>query len=271
MEFDLEDPLGSSSSSSISKLFALESDHMPTYHHCFSFRCEAISLISQFLQLQFSCNLDPFVAYLAVNYLDRFVSRKEIEQGKPWLLRLIVISCLSLASKMNNIPFSLSDLQIEGCIFEAQSIQKMEFLILGALKWRMRSITPFSFLHFFISLAELELKDPSFKQALKHRASEIIFNAHYDIKFVGFKPSIVAASALISASHEVFPLQYSAVRASITACEYLHQETVSKCFNLMQEMEKIEAKESWFDYESSIISTEIPVSVLESNTKRRRI
>lgn len=66
--------------------------------------------------------------------------------------------------------------QKEGCIFEAQTIQKMELLILGALKWRMRSITPFPFLHFFISSAEL--KDPSLKRALKERATKIIFNAH---------------------------------------------------------------------------------------------
>jgi len=65
--------------------------------------------------------------------------------------------------------------QKEGCNFKAQSIQKMEPLILGALKWRMRSITPFSFLRFFISLAEIE--DQSLKQALKERASTIIFNA----------------------------------------------------------------------------------------------
>jgi len=65
--------------------------------------------------------------------------------------------------------------QKEGYNFKAQSIQKMEPLILGALKWRMRSITPFSFLHFFISL--LQIEDQSLKQALKERASAIIFNA----------------------------------------------------------------------------------------------
>lgn len=66
-------------------------------------------------------------------------------------------------------------IQKEGCNFKVQSIHKMEPLILGALKWRMRSITPFSFLRFFISLAEIE--DQSLKQALKERASTIIFNA----------------------------------------------------------------------------------------------
>lgn len=62
-----------------------------------------------------------------------------------------------------------------GFIFDSQTIQRMEMLILGALKWRMRSITPFSFLSFFISL--LKLEDPVPRQALNARASEIIFKA----------------------------------------------------------------------------------------------
>lgn len=72
--------------------------------------------------------------------------------------------------------------QKQGCNFDAQSIQKMELVILGALNWRMRSITPFPFLHFFISLAEI--KDQSLKQALKERASEIIFNAHNGTSYI---------------------------------------------------------------------------------------
>jgi cyclin D6 len=62
-----------------------------------------------------------------------------------------------------------------GFIFDTQTINRMELLILDALNWRMRSITPFSFVHFFISI--LELKDPSSSQPLKDRATEIIFKA----------------------------------------------------------------------------------------------
>lgn len=42
-----------------------------------------------------------------------------------------------------------------------------------------------------------------------------------DIKLLEYKPSTVAATALIFASHELFPQQYSILRASITASEYL--------------------------------------------------
>ncbi|XP_015943361.1 putative cyclin-D6-1 [Arachis duranensis] len=274
MEFDLEDPLScfkEQEAYTITELFASESDHMPapnylnSTHFRASFRCEAISLI---LQVQFSCNLDPSVAYLAINYLHRFMSRQEIPMEKPWLLKLVVISCLSLASKMKNTPLSISDIQIEGCIFESQTVGKMELLILGALEWRMRSITPFPFLHFFIS--STELKDPSLKQVLKEQATKIIFNAHNDIKLLEYKPSTIAASALISASRELCPQQYTMLRASIAACENLDEDSLTKCIDLMQEMVMwTEANESTID--TSFLSTETPVSVLERSIKRRRI
>ncbi|RDX76329.1 hypothetical protein CR513_43694, partial [Mucuna pruriens] len=83
MEFDLEDPLASfkeEQTFTISELFASESEHMPSPNclrstHFHVFCCEAISLI---LQVQLSCNLDTFVAYLAINYLHRFMSSQEI-------------------------------------------------------------------------------------------------------------------------------------------------------------------------------------------------
>ncbi|BAT86996.1 hypothetical protein VIGAN_05033100 [Vigna angularis var. angularis] len=298
MEFDLEDPLVSLEEEqpfTVSELFASESDHMPspnylslTHFHVFCF--EAISLILQvklclcnrfislsfvshllhfvmFLQVQLSYKLDPFVAYLAINYMHRFTSSQEIPKGNPWYLRLVVVSCLSLASKMKNTTLPFLEMLKEGCNFKVQSIQRMEPLILGALKWRMRSITPFSFLRFFISLAEID--DHSLKQALKERASAIIFNAQNDIKLLEYKPSTIAATALIIASHELLPHQYSILRASIISSEYLDEETLSKCFDLMQEMIRTVAKE--LDTERCFLRTETPGSVLERNTKRQRI
>ncbi|KAL4365741.1 hypothetical protein AHAS_Ahas07G0136400 [Arachis hypogaea] len=50
----------------------------------------------------------------------------------------------------------------------------MKGLVLGALEWRMRSITSFSFLTFFITL--IYVKDPM-EQVLKKRVDEIIFKS----------------------------------------------------------------------------------------------
>lgn len=62
-----------------------------------------------------------------------------------------------------------------GLVHDLQTVHRMEVLILGALGWRMRSVTPFSFLPFFASL--FELKDVPSRQALRARAIKIILKA----------------------------------------------------------------------------------------------
>lgn len=136
-------------------------------------------------------------------------------------------------------------------IFDIETIKRMEFLILGELKWRMRSITAFSFISFFISF--FKFKDLPLQQALKARATEIIFRAqngksklsqsinldilmckelspkifllffHLDIKILQFKPSLISASALLCASHELFPLQFPCYKAAILNCSHVHK------------------------------------------------
>ncbi|KAF8391433.1 hypothetical protein HHK36_023738 [Tetracentron sinense] len=267
MEFDLENPLTSfqeHQSDTIPALFAAESDHMPSQNYSRSFKSRDFDvsvrreIISLIVQTRFSCNFDPFIPYLAVNYLDRFISRQEMPQGKAWILKLLAMSCLSLAAKIKKTEFSLTDFQTEeGFIFDTQTIQRMELLILGALKWRMRSITPFSFMYFFISL--FKLKDPPLRQALKARATEIIFKAQNEIKLLEFKPSIIAASALLSASHELFPLQFPCFKKAISSCVYVNKENLFDCCNVMQDI-AMDGYESVFDIMSS---SDTPVNVLD--------
>ncbi|KAB5530178.1 hypothetical protein DKX38_020259 [Salix brachista] len=195
MDFSLENPLADSHEFHFdtipSDLFLIESDHMPSkiFREIIdfdeSFRREAVSSV-----LRVACNFDPSLSYLAVNYLDRFLSS-------------------------HGIPGD------GGFVFDAKTIQKMEVLILGALNWRMRSVTPFSFISFFISLFKPE--DPPLKQALKARASEIIFKAQNDINLWEFKPSLIAASALLYASQELFPMQFLCFRKAISNCSYVNK------------------------------------------------
>ncbi|KAL4384777.1 hypothetical protein GQ457_15G002720 [Hibiscus cannabinus] len=269
MEFDLENPLADFDHFSPS-LFLLESDHMPSHNYTrsleagdletVSVRREAIGSISQF-----SGEFGPFLLYLAVNYLDRFMSSQRIlmllQQHKTWAVRLVAGTCVSLAAKMMRTEFSLSDFQGDKVlVFDAQTIERMEYLILGAVKWRMRSITPFSFVSFFMPL--FELKDPPSTQAVKARAVEIILKAQIDTKLLEFKPSIIAASALLSASHELFPLQFPCFRQAISSCSYVNKQNMLKCYNSMRETEE-EGDRSMFDIVPSFSS---PVDVLEQQS-----
>ncbi|MCD7446291.1 hypothetical protein HAX54_000101 [Datura stramonium] len=257
--FDLENPLPFSHddethADTISPLFNIETDHMPckTYHQKLqhsdfhiTIREATISLI-----LQISQPFDPFLSYLAINYLDRFLCFHSLSEGKPWILKLIAVSCVSLALKMRKTEYSVTDIQQDGgMIFDTETIKRMEFLILGGLKWRMRSVTAFAFINFFISL--FKFKDlPLLQQALKARATEIIFTAQN-------------ASALLSASHELFPLQLPCYKTAILNCSYVHKDDLLKCFNVMEEI----AKEG---YESGAVemasSTSTPVNVLDMHS-----
>ncbi|KAK9156074.1 hypothetical protein Sjap_003554 [Stephania japonica] len=236
MEFDLENPLTplqEQQCDDIEALFASESDHTPSKnlsHFSLSIRRQAISSISQF-----SCDLDPFIPYLAVNYFDRFISTQSTPEPKPWILKLLAISCLSLAAKMNKIEFSVTDFQGDGgVIFDSQSIHRTELLILDALKWRMRSVTPFSFMEFFVSF--FLLNNPQLAQALRDRATEVLFKIQHETIMLGFRPSIAAASALVYASHELFPSQFLCFRSAILSCAYVNKDELMECCNAIEDV-----------------------------------
>ncbi|KAJ7948235.1 Cyclin [Quillaja saponaria] len=238
MEFDIENPLANSNdlqSDAVPSLFLAESEHTPSENYLqslkardydISVRREVISLISK--------------------------------QPKSWVLRLVALTCISLAAKMTKTEFSITDIQGDGgIIFDKQTIQRMEVLILGALKWRMRSITPFSFIPFFICL--FKLKDPPLMQALKARATEIIFKSQSDVKLLEFKPSIIAVSALLSTSHELLPLHYADFRKALSNCSFVNKEYMLQCYNVVQDITM-----DGYEYTYDIVSSwDTPVNVLD--------
>ncbi|KAG6401235.1 hypothetical protein SASPL_138085 [Salvia splendens] len=80
---------------------------------------------------------------------------------------------------MVNFIYELQD-NDGGLIFNSAMIERMEMLILGALKWQMRSVNPFSFLNYFVSLFDSG-DDERLIQALKNREAQIIFKSQHDL------------------------------------------------------------------------------------------
>ena len=79
MELDLEEPPAlyyTCEDSMFDNIFDIESQHMPSNSNHIDpvFRQQAMSLI-----LSSHKDLDPFVTYLAINYLDRFLSTGAIQ------------------------------------------------------------------------------------------------------------------------------------------------------------------------------------------------
>ncbi|CAN1801007.1 CYCD3-1 [Linum perenne] len=96
-------------------------------------------------------------AFLAINYLDRFIAGPCNE--KPWTIQLVAVGCLSLAAKVEetDVPLLL-DLQIDRTryLFEAKTIQRVELLILSELGWRMHPVTPISFMDHIVERMRLK-------------------------------------------------------------------------------------------------------------------
>ncbi|KAG6419118.1 hypothetical protein SASPL_121328 [Salvia splendens] len=267
-ELDLQNPFYNDD---VSSLFANESDHMSLLlsfdplDSRFSIRRTALSLI---FQAKFSYGLDPFLVYLSVNYVDRFLSNQELLDKSPWIPHILFVASVSLAAKMRNSDSSILLAVLQkggGYEFEAESVHRMEKIILAALQWRMRSITPFSFLQHFISLLNTQEQDSSLTQSLTTRASDIIYNVQHELKLLEYKPSMIAASALLCAIQDLNPPTFSSSEITLSTCEHVSKEVgLMECVGIMRE--------------ASSSGTSTPTSVLEEaavsekkSVKRRRL
>ncbi|CAH8273315.1 unnamed protein product [Arabidopsis lyrata] len=294
MEFHLEHPLSHSSlhnnfnddtdddETLPHSLFLVEFQHMPSSHYFHSLKSSAFLLsnrnhaISSIIQYSRKFD-DPSLTYLAVNYLDRFLSSEDMPQSKPWILRLISLSCVSLSAKMRKPEMSVSHLPVEGEFFDAQMIERMENVILGALKWRMRSVTPFSFLAFFISLFELKEDPLVLKHSLKSQAIDLTFNLQHDIRFLEFKPSVIAGAALLFASFELCPLKFPCFSNRIYQCTFVNKDELMKCYKAIQERDIVGENEASsetavnvLDQQFSSCESDKSITITASSPKRRK-
>ncbi|ONK82057.1 uncharacterized protein A4U43_C01F35680 [Asparagus officinalis] len=230
------------SNESIAEFLEGESDYSPGFDYRARFRSKSLDLLAReesvlwILKVRAFFRFQPLTAYLAVNYFDRFLSAHHVPEAEGWALPLLSVACLSLAAKMEetSVP-SLIDLQVEGTarfIFEPRIVCKMELLVLAALKWRLRSITPFTFIDFFAYKA-----DPSGTCArnLVSHATKIVLATIHDIEFLDHCPSSIAASAIISAAGENPELALIDPGSATSWCIGLTKEGITNCYHLMQE------------------------------------
>nr|CAB3454623.1 unnamed protein product [Digitaria exilis] len=222
-EFDLENPFISAAEEPIASLLDAEGHHAPSVSAVASaVRRDAAGFISK---VRFGAELavQPRVAYLALNYVDRFLSKRQLPyEQQPWAPRLLAISCLSLAAKMQRVAdFSIADIQSdEEFPFEEVNVRRMEQLVLDALEWRVRSVTPLAFLGFFLSAFYPPPRHPLQVSAVKARAVDILLCAQPEVKMAEFSPSVTAAAALLAAAGEITTANLPAFQAGFVACPF---------------------------------------------------
>nr|QYW07130.1 cyclin D5-2 [Dimocarpus longan] len=202
-------------------------------------KCARLDAIEWIFNTRAFFGLQIQTAYLSVDYFDQFLSKRSIEDGKLWAVRLLSVACLSLAAKMEEckVP-ALSEFQVEDYDFENKVILRMELLVLDALGWKMGSITPFAFLHYFISKLCGECRP----KELVSKAVEFVMTATKEINLMDHRPSIIAAAAVLAASDGHLTRKSMELKLNmIPSWGSLAIEHIYYCYNLMQgiEIEKI--------------------------------
>ncbi|XP_022149248.1 cyclin-D2-1-like [Momordica charantia] len=196
--------------------------------------------INWILKVHEHYNFKPITAVLSVNYFDRFLSSNFLPRPNGWPFQLLSVACLSLAAKMEEpqVPLLL-DLQIfePKYVFEPKTVQRMELWIMSNLNWRLRAVTPFDFLHHFISnlLSSSATATGDGDGEDSHRlfsaSSDLILSTTRVIDFLGLPPSAIAAAAVLCAAGERF--DSPAVCSHFLAANRV--EMVRSCHQLMEE------------------------------------
>ncbi|XP_062227568.1 cyclin-D1-1-like [Phragmites australis] len=193
--------------------------------------------VSWILKARSYHGFQPATAYLAVSYMDRFLSSRRLPDH-GWAFQLLSVACLSLAAKMEetSVP-SLLNLQIESTrfIFEPRTIQRMELLVLAQLDWRLRSLTPFAFIDLFACKAD---SSGRCTRSLVLRACQITLNAIHETEFLNHCPSSMAAAAVLFAVTETPAMSRVSASPETAAswCAGLTEEGIRSCYQLLQKL-----------------------------------
>ncbi|KMZ72099.1 Cyclin-D2-1 [Zostera marina] len=184
-------------------------------------------------------NFSALSTYLAVSYMDRFLSSHEFPEPSGWPMQLLSVACLSLSAKLEEpeVP-SLLDLQIEDAsfVFEPRTVCRMELLILKSLNWRLSIVTPFAFLDFFFIS---KIGKPNRHFQLYSCVKAVIINSIRDAKLFEHSPSVIAAAAIVhAAAKDETMINLDTVISWWSSGEVLHKEEIINCYNLIDGQRK---------------------------------
>ncbi|KAH6796820.1 hypothetical protein C2S52_021374 [Perilla frutescens var. hirtella] len=190
-------------------------------------------------------------AYLSMIYLDRFLSRMRISDGKLLKIQILSIACLSLAAKMEECEARpLRDYTIEGYQFLESSIERMELIVLNTLEWRMSCVTPFSFSNYFAA----KLYGESSDRELLIRANELILAIMKEIDVAKHRPSIIAAAAVLAAYDNGLTKAALETKMDAVPSWGLFEKETTVCFyRLLQEISEFKTPESFVSHDSTTI------------------
>lgn len=218
-----------------------EKDHLPREDYLIRLRSGDLDLSVRRESLDWIWKAHAYYGFgplslcLSVNYLDRFLSVFQLPRGVTWTVQLLAVACFSLAAKMEEVKVPQSvDLQVgePKFVFQAKTIQRMELMILSSLGWKMRALTPCSFIDYFLAKISCE-KYPD--KSLIARSVLLILNIIKGIDFLEFRSSEIAAAVAISLKE----LPAQEFDKAITDFFIVDKERVLKCVELIRDLSLI--------------------------------
>ncbi|NWT97100.1 CCNG1 protein, partial [Urocynchramus pylzowi] len=134
---------------------------------------------------------------LAVNFLDRFLSKMKVQ---PKHLGCVGLSCFYLAVKASeeerNVPLATDLIRISQYRFTVSDMMRMEKIILEKLCWKVKAITAFQFLQLYHSFIHESLSCERRKHLNFERLETQLKACYCRIIFSKAKPSVLALSIL---------------------------------------------------------------------------
>jgi cyclin A len=153
-------------------------------------------LVDWLVEVSQEYRLDSQTLFMAVSYIDRFLSEMSVQRGK---LQLVGVTAMLLASKYEEIyPPAVDEfVYITDNTYSRDQILKMEHLILKVLKFDMGGVTAFSFYQRYIKLTNA---DDNVKFLAMYLMELTLQDGE---RFLKHSPSVLAASALAVARYTV--------------------------------------------------------------------
>ncbi|KAK7350049.1 hypothetical protein VNO77_08101 [Canavalia gladiata] len=217
------------------ELSYMHEPHYSNYLHSNNLIFPRCKVIQWFIKCGSRFNLSFGTVFWAVNYLDRFVCICQCHDWKYWMLELLAIACLSIATKFNEVSgLSLHEIQMEDLDYSFQSnvILRMEMILLKALGWRLNSVTSYSFGEMLA--CNVQNLGPHLYENLISPVTELLFQATLDQKMLEFRPSIVGISALWCTLDQLFPsISNTYIAYIMRLLNQSQKDDIIKCHELM--------------------------------------
>ncbi|KAK3029175.1 hypothetical protein RJ639_038727 [Escallonia herrerae] len=142
--------------------------------------------------------------FLAVNYIDRYLSGNTINRQR---LQLLGVACMMIAAKYEEIcaPRVEEFCYITDNTYSRDEVLEMESAVLNYLRFEMTAPTAICFLRHFVQVAQRVHKAPAMQ--LEFLASYLAELSLLDYSMLRYAPSMIAASATFLAKFILLPSQ----------------------------------------------------------------